>query len=65
MKYRVTVLETQKSTEYLLDTIIESKQKPRTIVNKFLKLYPNVHCIEARQVNPFLTRSYSISTGLR
>lgn len=49
-EYRVTVLETRDSTEYLVDKIIESKDKPYTISKRYLKKYPLVYEIEVSLV---------------
>jgi hypothetical protein len=63
-KYRVTVLATHDSTEYLVDKVIESKETPRQIVQRYLKKYPNVHAISAEEQNPYRLHRYSQSTCL-
>jgi hypothetical protein len=62
-RYRVKVRATRESTECLVDCIVESTQKPKTIVKNYLMAYPGVHHVEAMEENPFITYRYSISSN--
>jgi hypothetical protein len=61
MKYRLKVLETRDSSEYLVDAVINSNKSPRSIVKEYLKIYPDVYMIEAYEENPHRLNSYSES----
>ncbi len=52
MQYRVTVLEKQDSTAYLVDTVIESKQSPKAIINRYLRKYPDAYEVTAEKYVP-------------
>ena len=47
-EYSVTVLETENSNTYLVDTIVETKQSFDAIINRFLKKYPECYRIEVK-----------------
>lgn len=42
-QYRVTVLATPQSTEYCVDIIVESKQSPSAVCNRFVRKYPDCY----------------------
>lgn len=41
--YRVTVLATRDSTEYLVDTLVETVQSAKAVINRFLRKYPDCY----------------------
>jgi len=43
MQYRVRILETPDSTEYRVDTVVESKQSAKAVINRFLRKFPDVY----------------------
>jgi hypothetical protein len=49
-KYRVTVLATRDSTEFLVDTVVESKQSVRAVSNRFLRKYADCYEISVEAV---------------
>jgi len=54
--YRVTVLASPDSTEYLVDTIVETKQSSKAVINRFLRKYPD--CYEVSAVVPKVEPEY-------
>lgn len=42
-KYRVTVLATEDSTDFLVDKVVETKQSARAVIRRFLRLYPDCY----------------------
>ena len=46
-QYRVTVLASPDSTKYLVDTIVETKQSSRAVINRFLRKYPDCYEVSA------------------
>jgi len=43
MKYRITILETPDSTEYLVDKVVESKQSAQAVLNRYIRKYPDAY----------------------
>jgi hypothetical protein len=42
-KHRVTVLATKDSTEFLVDKVVETKNSARSVIKRFLRLYPDCY----------------------
>jgi hypothetical protein len=49
-QYRVTVLEKPDSTVYLVDKIVESKQSPSAVLNRYIKKHPDAYELSVNKV---------------
>ena len=49
-RFRITILETPDSTEYLVDKVIESKQSAQAVLNRYIRKYPDAYDFNVTKV---------------